>query len=69
MQQLDEPQRVVVVDDSMRHRNPTGLVTVTAPADATDRELADAAGFCSRHWGYTIDRYSDGTALVSLWND
>jgi hypothetical protein len=45
------------------------LVTVAAPADATDHELANHAGLCSRHFGYNVTRHDDGTATVCLWND
>lgn len=60
---------VRVLDASRRDRLPTGYVTVTAPADATDLELAVAAGFDSSHYGYTVTRHDDSTATVALWND
>lgn len=58
-----------VLDSSRQNRMPTGYVTVSAPADATDRELAEVAGYCSRHFGYSVTRHDDGTATVALWND
>jgi len=59
----------VVLDDSGAKRIPTGYVTVTTPEGVTDRDLADAAGFCSRHWGFTVTRYVDGNAVVALHAD
>lgn len=58
-----------VVDASARHNLPTGRVSVEGVDGMTDREVADLAGFCSRHWGYAVDRYDGGTAVVHLWND
>lgn len=58
-----------VTDSSQANLLPTGYVTVRTTEDATDLELATAAGFCSRHWGYTVTRYEDGAAVVALWND
>jgi hypothetical protein len=61
---------ITVLDASQRHNLPTGHVAVTAPAGATDRDLADAAGYCSRHWGYAVTRWPlTGTATVHLHND
>lgn len=65
----DEPTGVRVLDESRTRDLPTGRVTVTCPEGVTDAELADAAGFAPRHFGWDVTRYDDGTALVSLWND
>jgi len=60
---------VQVLDDTQRHRLPTGYVTVTTPAGATDQDLTEAAGFAPRHFGAQVTRHDDGTATVALWND
>ena len=44
-------------------------VTVRGMNHATDTELATAAGFGARHHGYSVTRYEDGAAIVTLWND
>lgn len=68
--QLADQDLVRVLDDSRRRALPTGYVTTTAPAGATDTELADAAGYSTRHQGFTVTRHpDDGTATVALWND
>lgn len=58
-----------MLDATQARRLPTGRVIVTVPAGATDRELADAAGYCWRHLGFMVTRHDDDTATVSLWND
>ena len=45
------------------------VITVTAPADVTDRDLANAAGYGSRHFGFNVTRHDDGSATVVLHND
>lgn len=60
---------VFVLDARNRSARYTGRVTVAGIAGATDRELAEAAGFGPEHFGFDVTRYDDGTALVSLWND
>lgn len=46
------------------------VVTVTAPTWATEADMADVAGFNARHhFGYSVTRYDDGTASVSMWRD
>lgn len=61
--------QVRVLDASRRNHLPTGYVTVAAPEGAADTELADAAGYGTSHYGYTVTRHDDGTATVALWND
>lgn len=67
--ELDSRPALEVLDDSLRNQLPTGYVTVTAPDGATDAELADAAGYSSSQFGYTVTRHQDHTATVALWND
>lgn len=64
-----ELEAIAVLDDRQRNNLPTGRVRVTAPAGATDAELAAAAGYGSSHFGRHVTRYDDGTATVALWND
>ena len=59
----------VVLDDAQANDLPTGRVTVTCPAGVTDAELAEVAGYGPRHFGSSVTRYDDGTAMVLLWND
>jgi len=44
-------------------------VTVRGMNNATDEQVARAAGFGRRHHGYSVTRYDDGAAVVALWND
>lgn len=69
VERIERAAGPVVIDNCQQHRLPTGYVTVTAPAGYCDRDLADAAGYCGRHFGFTVTRYEDGTATVALWND
>ncbi|WP_408895900.1 hypothetical protein ACJ5H2_13365 [Nocardioides sp. R1-1] len=64
-----ETATITVLDASRARRMPTGHVTVTCPSGATDRQLADAAGFGGRHFGFSVSRHDDGTASVALFND
>lgn len=59
---------IKVLDDHREYH--THRVTVTAPKWASDQDLADVAGFNARHhFGYSVTRYDDGTAAVSMWRD
>lgn len=63
-------ESVARVTDASRANNlPTGHVLVAGVTGSTDHELADLAGYCSRHWGYAVTRHSGDTATVHLWND
>lgn len=65
----DRIGQVFVLDGSGRNDRITGRVTVTCPAGASDADLAEAAGYGPEHFGYSVTRYVDGTALVLLHND
>ena len=60
---------VFVLDARNRDARYTGRVTVAGIDGATDRELAEAAGYGPEHFGFDVTRYDDGTAVVSLHND
>lgn len=62
---------VVVLDATRERQMPVGKVTVAAAdmAGFTDRELAEAAGYDTRHFGFDVTRWNEGTALVRLYND
>jgi hypothetical protein len=61
---------VVFVLDAHRANNYTSdRVTVACPDGTPDAALAEAAGYDTRHTGYHVTRYVDGTALVLLHND
>lgn len=55
--------------DTLRKTLHADRVTVTAPPEAPDRELAIAAGYGPRHWGFNVTRHDDGSATVALHND
>lgn len=60
---------VFVLDAHRAHDFTSDRVTVAAPVGAPDIALAEAAGFDTRHTGFHVTRYVDGTALVLLHND
>jgi hypothetical protein len=64
------PSGPTVTDRSQADRLPTGHVHLAHVGETCDNELADIAGYCSAHFGYTVTRYPDeDAAVVHLFND
>lgn len=66
---METETKTVLVDASRAACLPTGYVLVSNAEGLSDNELADLAGFGSRHFGRTVTRHDDGSATVALWND
>lgn len=67
---------IAVLDDTRATAMPTGRVILHldgSDINADDKALATAAGYSSRHFGYSVRKGTDDTgrttAVVSLWND
>lgn len=59
-----------VIDTSRANQLPTGHVVVEGTEGHSDREVADLAGYCSRHFGFAITRDPEANAAtVHLHND